>query len=121
MKEVNGSWLFTTLLNFDGTNGLIPYSKPVFGDGGALYGTTLEGGTSLACEFGCGAVYNVLPSGTICKAVSCPWTATALVSFTDQNNGGSPNFVDPYFDRQGNLYGTTAIGGTGAVGVVFVL
>jgi len=121
MKQVNGSWVLTTLLHFDGTNGLIPYSKVVFGTSGALYGTTLEGGTSGECEFGCGAVYNILPSASVCTTFSCPWTGNAIASFTDQANGGNPNFVDPVFDQQGNLYGTTAIGGTSGVGVVFEL
>lgn len=121
MKEVNGNWVFTTLLTFNGTDGLIPYSKVVFGTSGALFGTTLEGGTSFGCEFGCGAVYNILPSASVCKTFNCPWTGNAIVSFTDGANGGSPNFVDPVFDQQGNLYGTTAIGGSNGVGVLFEL
>ena len=121
IKPVNGSWIFTTLLNFDGRDGLIPYSRVVFGTSGALYGTTFEGGTSSDCEFGCGAVYNILPTATVCKTFSCPWTGNAIASFTDQANGGNPNFVDPVFDQQGNLYGTTAIGGSTGVGVVFEL
>jgi len=119
MKEADGSWVLTTLLNFDGTDGLIPFGKVVFGVSGSLFGTTLEGGTSFNCEFGCGAVYNLLPSGSVCKTVSCPWSATAIASFTDAANGGSPNFVDPIFDQAGNLYGTTAVGGMTGVGVVF--
>lgn len=121
MKEASGGWVLNTLLNFDGTNGLIPYSKVVFGVSGSLFGTTFEGGTSFNCEFGCGTVYNILPSGSVCKTVSCPWTSTAIASFTDQANGGNPNFVDPVFDQQGNLYGTTAIGGSDGIGVVFEL
>jgi len=121
MKRVNGIWTFNTLLNFNGRDGLIPYSKVVFGTSGALFGTTFEGGTSLDCEFGCGAVYDLLPSGAVCKTFSCPWTANAIVSFTDGADGGNPNLVDPVFDRQGNLYGTTAIGGSTGIGVVFQL
>jgi hypothetical protein len=33
MKQVNGSWLLSTLLNFNRRNGLIPYGRPVFGPG----------------------------------------------------------------------------------------
>ena len=119
MKRVNGSWVLNTLLNFNGSNGLIPYSRVVFGAHGVLYGTTLEGGNSLSCEFGCGAVYSLRPPKTACKSVSCPWTATAIQSFTDGADGGNPNFVDPIFDQAGNLYGTTALGGTAGIGVVF--
>ena len=118
MKRVNGSWVFNTLLSFNGSDGLIPYSKVVFGAHGVLYGTTLEGGNSFNCEFGCGAVYSLRPPMTICKAFSCPWTGIAIQSFTDGADGGNPNFVDPVFDQAGNLYGTTAIGGVGD-GVVF--
>ena len=65
-------------------NGLIPYSRVVFGPGGSLFGTTLEGETGF-CEFGCGAVYNIRPQQTICKSVSCPWSGTAIVSFSGGN------------------------------------
>lgn len=121
MKQVNGSWLLSTLLNFNRNNGLIPYGRPVFGPGGSVFGTTLEGGTSENCEEGCGAVYNIRPPQTVCKTVSCPWTGVAILSFSDSNDGGNPNLVDPVFDAAGNLYGTATIGGTSGVGVVYKL
>ena len=121
MKQVNGSWLLSTLLNFNRRNGLIPYGRPVFGPGGSLFGTTLEGGTSQNCEEGCGAVYNMRPPATVCKSVSCPWTGVAIYSFADSNDGGSPNQVNPAFDQAGNLYGTAAMGGLSGRGVVYKL
>ncbi len=121
MKRANGSWVLSTLLSFNGLDGLIPYSRAVFGPNGTLYGTTLEGGNSLGCEFGCGTVYNLRPPRTACESFSCPWTGTAIQSFSRGMDGGDPNSVDPIFDQAGNLYGTTATGGTAGVGVVFEL
>jgi len=115
MRQVNGNWVLYPLSSID----LIPYSRVVFGPGGALYGTSLEGGTSEFCEFGCGSVYALTPQQTVCKTFSCPWVQTYLHSFTDGDDGGNPNFVDPVFDAEGNLYGTAAIGGTAGIGVVY--
>ncbi len=115
MKHVNGSWVLYPLSNI----ALIPYSRVVFGPGGALFGTSLEGGTSGFCEFGCGSVYALTPQQTVCMTVSCPWVQTYLHSFTDGDDGGNPNLVDPVFDAEGNLYGTAAIGGSAGVGVVY--
>jgi uncharacterized repeat protein (TIGR03803 family) len=120
MKQVNGAWILNTIFTFDVNNGLIPYSKVVFGPGGSMFGTTLEGGDGF-CEFGCGAVYNIRPPQTVCKSVSCPWSGTAIASFSGGNDGYDPNFVDPVFDQQGNLYGTTALGGSHGLGNVFKL
>ena len=36
-------------------------------------------------------------------------------------DGYYPNFVDPVFDQQGNLYGTTSLGGSHGLGNVFKL
>lgn len=115
MRQVNGGWVLYPLSNI----ALIPYSRVVFGPGGALFGTTLEGGTSEFCEFGCGSVYALTPQQTVCETVSCPWIQTYIHSFTDGADGGNPNLVDPVFDAEGNLYGTAAIGGSAGVGVVY--
>jgi len=121
MKRVNGSWILSTLYNFstmNGNDGLIPYSEVVFGAHGTLYGTTLEGGTSANCEFGCGAVYNLKPPSTVCKTVICFWNSIPIHSFTDGPDGGNPNST-PVFDSQNNLYGTAALGGTAGIGVAY--
>ena len=121
MKPTNGNWVLNTVLRFDVSDGLIPYSKVVFGPGGSMFGTTLEGGSNFNCEFGCGTVYNIRPPQSVCTAVSCPWSGRAIFSFTRDLEGGDPYSVDPVFDQSGNQYGTTALGGTVGVGVVYKL
>src|SRR5258708_32241636 len=53
---------FTTLLNFNGTNGSGPYlTSLIQGADGNLYGVTFEGGTSTFCKdlSGCGTIYRM--------------------------------------------------------------
>ncbi len=122
MKPVNGNWIFNTIFNFAteyGNVGWIPYSRVVFGPGGSMFGTTLEGGTGY-CDHGCGAVYNIRPPRTACNSSNCPWTGTAILSF-DGYSGERPDLVDPVFDQAGNLYGTATTGGSSNIGVVFKL
>ncbi len=70
---------------------------------GNLYGTTSAGGASNA-----GVVFKVSASGN----------ETVLYSFTGGADGDSP-YAGVIRDAAGNLYGTTAFGGTAALGVVF--
>ena len=63
---------------------------------GNLYGTTVQGG-----DFGSGTVFQVTPSGV----------HTVLYSFTGLADGGQP-YKGVTLDAQGNLYGTTVVGGT---------
>ena len=119
LKPTNGTWILNTLHNFNGNNGDMPQARVVFGPGGILYGTTPYGGS-----FGYGTVYSLGPPATACVTVTCPWTETVLYSFTGGLDGLVPWLVDPVFDHQGDLYGTTEAGGTGqggASGVVFKL
>lgn len=119
MKNRNG-WIFTTLSNFPGQNdGRVPFGRPVFGPGGALYGTTLYGGSGSCTELGCGEVYSLRPPQTFCRSASCPWTNTVTYSFTGPD-GNQPGFVEPVFDSAGNIYGTSTQGGN-YVGNVFML
>jgi uncharacterized repeat protein (TIGR03803 family) len=122
MKPVNGNWSFSTIFNFDITDGWIPFGRVVFGPGGSMFGTTWEGGNTQNCfEFGCGVVYNIRPPRTACNTSNCPWNGTAILSFDGEAGGGNPNLVDPVFDAAGNLYGTATTGGTSGIGVVFKL
>jgi uncharacterized repeat protein (TIGR03803 family) len=121
MKPLNGNWFFSTIFNFDITDGWIPLGRVVFGPGGSMFGTTWEGGNTLNCfEFGCGVVYNIRPPRTACNSSNCPWTGTAILSF-DAYSGERPDLVDPVFDQAGNLYGTATTGGSSNIGVVFKL
>jgi uncharacterized repeat protein (TIGR01451 family) len=80
---------------------------------GDLYGTTTEGGNfnnPLICGNGCGVVFKVQPSGH----------ESVLYSFTGGTDGGTP-YYGVVRDSAGNLYGTSANGGTGSTGVVYKL
>jgi uncharacterized repeat protein (TIGR03803 family) len=117
LKSTNGNWVLDTLHTFNGSDGDMPQARVVFGPGGILYGTTPYGGS-----FGYGTVYSLGPPATACVTVTCPWRETVLYSFTGGLDGLVPWLVDPVFDNQGNLYGTTEAGGIGvAGGVVFKL
>jgi uncharacterized repeat protein (TIGR03803 family) len=89
-------------------------------DEGNIYGTTTFGGSA---SLAAGTVFKLAPpaqpGGT--------WTETVLHSFCSANcTDGNTPYVGVIRDKQGNLYGTTAGGGTGCpdyggCGVVFKL
>jgi len=119
-----GSWSYTQLYAFcqAGNNncpdGALPYGTLTFSGSGDLVGTTTTGGAN---QVG-GTVFQLAPS-------EGGWTETVLYSFCSQQVG--ENCVDGYgpesavsFDSSGNLYGTTAAGGSSKYfgdGVVFKL
>jgi uncharacterized repeat protein (TIGR03803 family) len=105
----NGSWRETVLYTFAGGNdGASPWAGVVFDQQGNLYGTTEFGGATNN-----GTIYKLTPSGS-------GWTETVLYSFRDQEDGARP-FAGLTFDRAGNMYGATSIGGTSNGGTVFQL
>jgi uncharacterized repeat protein (TIGR03803 family) len=80
---------------------------------GALYGTTMKGGTASM-----GTVFKLNPP----SVTGAPWTENVLYSFQGgEIDGASPFFVTPAFDSHGNLYGTTGSGGANDGGTVFRL
>jgi uncharacterized repeat protein (TIGR03803 family) len=105
-SQINGSG--------DCTDGANPYSVLVQGTNGNFYGTTAEGGTGAFCPviYGCGTIFEITAGGTL----------TTLYSFCSQSGcadgytGG--NLETPQAaliqGSDGNLYGTTPYGGTGA-------
>jgi len=106
----NGKWEETILYNFTGkAGGSGPSSGVVMNKAGNLYGVTIAGGTSC----GCGVVYKLAPSS------KGQWKYTVLHRFTG-SDGAQPD-ANLILDSQGNLYGTTATGGTGGAGVAFEL
>jgi uncharacterized repeat protein (TIGR03803 family) len=98
---------FTTLLNFDNTDGATPFAGLIQATDGNLYGTTLAGGASSSCSYseasGCGTVFKITPNGTL----------TRLYSFCSQGN--CTDGADPEGEllqtADGNFYGTTYLGG----------
>jgi uncharacterized repeat protein (TIGR03803 family) len=94
--------------SFSGTDGSGPSGALIQDAVGNFYGTTNAGGSSSGCRgAGCGVVFKLDPSGN----------ETVLHSFSGAD-GGDPG--GPLVrDTAGNLYGTTAIGGSSNDGVVF--
>jgi uncharacterized repeat protein (TIGR03803 family) len=113
---VGGGWTKTILHVFgQGLDGVVPQSGLVFDAKGNLYGTAsfggIRGGTCPSSD-GCGVVYELSPSAT------GGWTEKILHAFTGGLDGAYP-YSTPAFDRAGNLFGTTYLGGANNNGVVF--
>jgi uncharacterized repeat protein (TIGR03803 family) len=117
------SWTETVLYSFignDGTNkdGESPLGGVIFDSAGNLYGTTSYGGSNR------GIVFELTPP----SGGSGSWTETILYPFTGHSDGAYP-YAGLALDANGNLYGTTVIGGnrtgfckqTNGCGVVFEL
>ena len=83
---------------YDGAN---PQAGLIADSSGNLYGTTSSGGGSGCAGTGCGTVFKVSPGGS----------ETVLYSFTGGSDGAGPA-AGLIADNSGNLYGTTAFGGT---------
>jgi uncharacterized repeat protein (TIGR03803 family) len=103
----------TILYNFQGgADGANPNAGVIFGGDGALYGTTVSGGTLNYA----GTVYKLTPparGGT-------QWTKTLLHSFSSPPDGSNP-FAGVIFGSDGALYGTTVSGGNSGSGTVYKL
>jgi len=103
----SGKWSESVLYSFKtGTDGNSPTSTLVFDGQGNLYGTTSAGGDAN----GDGTVFKLTP-------ISGKWKESVVYRFKNSPDGANP-YYGLVFDKAGNLYGTTAIGGVGA-GVVF--
>jgi uncharacterized repeat protein (TIGR03803 family) len=106
------TWTQNILYTFTGQNG--DGASPngvVVGEGGALYGTTLFGGTSTQCYDGCGTVFSLTP-----QAPGTAWTERVLYSFQGGNGDGASPITGVLIGRNGVIYGTTQYGGPGPVG-----
>jgi len=103
-----GGWTYTLLYDFPSAYEGAGWVSPVTMDkDGNLYGTTsYEGITGGVCVYGCGTVFKLTPSA------GGGWTYTDLYNFTGGADGAIP-YSGVVLDSQGNLYGTTSIGGTG--------
>ncbi len=109
LSPSSAGWVETILYKFTGSSdGAYPGGNIVLDGAGNLYGTTYDGGTS-----GWGVVYELTPGAD-------GWSETVLYSFTGANDGGVPE-GGVTFDGNGNLLGTTYIGGSSGVGTVFKL
>ena len=127
LKRSPSGYTLNTLYSFStGSNGGYPKSNVVFARGGALYGTTTEGGY-LGCGahgyVGCGVVFSLRPQSTFCRSVLCPWNEAPLYAFQGitSGDGDNPLYGAPAFDQAGNIYGTTPNDGSYGGGTVFEL
>jgi uncharacterized repeat protein (TIGR03803 family) len=93
----------TTLASFNGPNGSYPQAELIADATGNLYGTTYFGGAS--------------DRGTVFRLDAGTNALTTVVSFSGVN--GRYPYAGLVADAAGNLYGTTASGGTYGNGTVF--
>ncbi len=115
--------LLTLLHDFQGgSDGAFPQGPLAIGNGGALYGTTTEGGTGhRGCElYGCGTVFSLTPP----PSPGGPWTEALLYTFALTEEGIYPQ-AGVIVGKDGVLYGTTEKGGpqtcNSCSGTVFAL
>ncbi len=109
-------WTEKVLYSFNpnGIDGFGPTGVMVFDNAGNLYGTTEFGGTGDCTNgFGCGTAFELSPSA------DGSWKETIVHDF--EGTDGWEVHAGLIRDSAGNLYGTTANGGTYAQGTVFEL
>src|SRR5579863_5261057 len=107
----SAEWKEKVLYSFQGgtTDGAIPAGGVVFDKAGNLYGATTQG-FGFCPPAQCGSVFQLAPPAK----QGDPWTETVLHVFTGNVNGdGDTPAGGLVIDSLGNLYGTTAYGGTG--------
>ena len=99
----------TTLHSFDVTDGDGPIFGLVEGIDGNFYGTTFSGGGAKSgqCDSGCGTAFKITPGGTL----------TTLYRFDGKDGNGPEAALVQATD--GNLYGTTFLGGAKGYGTIF--
>ena len=110
--SASAEWKEQVLYSFQGIpDGQLPVGSIVFDSAGNLYGATTDGG-SASCKSAaqCGTIFQLAPP----VKNGDPWTETVLYVFKGNayNDGASP-VGGLVIGKRGNLYGTTAYGGTG--------
>lgn len=114
----DGSWSDTTLHRFRGSDGSYPQPGLTMDAQGNLYGATFSGGDQSG-----GVAFELSPTG------KSGWSFSIVNQFGGQNSGiGSNPNGNLAFDSNGNIYGTTQLGGAtvcagfpGPCGVVYEL
>jgi uncharacterized repeat protein (TIGR03803 family) len=98
-----------------GTDGMLPYAGLVMDAAGNLYGATEIGGNNTYEENG--EIFELSPP----RGSGGSWTFSTLSYFASPSTQGAVPVGPLIFDRLGNLYGTTEIGGASNDGTVFEL
>lgn len=105
----SGPWTKTTIYNFlGGTAGAAPESGMIFDKAGNLYGTAFSGGICVLGASCTGVVYELSPPSSGASA----WTETVIYTFQGTPDGAEPEST--LVLSNGNLYGTTEVGGSTA-------
>ncbi len=106
-------WMETVLYSFQGDkDGYVASGDLVFDQAGNLYGATLFGGgkrTTCDSLYGgqCGTIFKLSPP----KTKGGKWTERVLQRFAGGTHGANPS-SGLVLDGKGNVYGTTAGGGS---------
>jgi uncharacterized repeat protein (TIGR03803 family) len=112
--KLESSGIETILHSFTGSpDGTNPLASLLLDSAGNLFGTTSGGGTMAGscASSGCGVIFKIDPAGK----------ETAIYTFAGMLDGASPK-ASLMQDSSGNLYGTTANGGSSSsAGTVFKL
>jgi uncharacterized repeat protein (TIGR03803 family) len=107
VSVASAEWKEKVLYSFQGvSDGATPAGGVAFDQKGNLYGATTDGGSACPSP-GCGTVFQLTPPAKKGGA----WTETILYGFS--GNDGSQPAGSVIVDTKGNLYGTTAYGGSG--------
>jgi uncharacterized repeat protein (TIGR03803 family) len=118
IPAAGGGWTEKILYSFnnDGIDGHGPSAGVIFDAAGNLYGTTQFGGSGCNPPSGyCGTVFELTPTAT------GEWTEKILHSFQANGTDGTLPQSGLVIDSQGNLYGTTVLGGNNNLGTVYEL
>ena len=112
--NASAEWKEKVLYSFQGgTDGSTPAGGVVFDAAGNLYGATEQGsGSDCKPISWCGTVFQLKPPAK----QGDPWTETVLHAFAGVTSTGHDGAVPAgglVIDAAGNLYGTTAYGGSG--------
>ena len=110
-KSASARWNFSVLYDFTGgADGGIPHGNVIFGPDGNLYGTGVRGR-----DIGLGGVVFRLKRPSITGG---KWTYEVLYRFRGGADANAPQ-GGLIFDKVGNLFGTSALGGFFGNGAVF--
>jgi uncharacterized repeat protein (TIGR03803 family) len=110
-----GTWTENILYTFVGFgDGATPLAGVILDPNGNLYGTTSKGGPrTTECLYDCGTVFQLAPGTN-------GWTESLLHVFSGTPDGFRPA-ASLALGGDGNLYGTTRLGGAYGGGTVFEL
>jgi uncharacterized repeat protein (TIGR03803 family) len=111
LTRSGSNWSESVLHEFFGAgDGEYPEAGVIFDNAGNLYGSAAHGNT---VQWD-GSAYELMPSGS-------GWEETTLYAFPIEGPDGNVVFGGLIFDPQGNLYGSTEVGGSQSGGTVFEL